>query len=72
MIPIIPTLLTPAMLAICPPMTPAPATSFDWATQRAVASASAGAHNVPYSMNGTTSMNPGGGGGFIIDDYNSD
>ena len=69
MIPIIPTLLTPAMLAICPPMTPAPATSFDWATQRAVAEASAGAHNVPYSMNGTQCYVSGV---WQTDDYNSD
>lgn len=71
MLEIIPTLLTPAMLAISPPNTPAPQHTYDWAAQRTVMSID-GEILDPInagSLRGTQSYVTSS---FTIDDWNSD
>ncbi len=71
MIEIIPTLLTPAMLAFAPPNESAPVHNYDWQTQRTVVSAADGSSDaVPAgTLNGTRSYV---GTTQMIDDWNSD
>jgi hypothetical protein len=72
MIEVIANLLTPAMLAMAPPSTPAIDFSYDWQQQRSevtvngekLDSIAAG------TMRGTNSVQSNGG--FIIDDWNQD
>jgi len=72
MIEIIPTFLTPAMLAISPPAAvPAQVSGYDWQSQRAIVSQVDGSgKQVAYgTLQGSSSY---AGGTYTIDDWRSD
>lgn len=71
MLEVIPTLLTPAMLALNPPNTPAPQHLYDWSSQRTVVSVAGTAidRQNAGTLNGTRSYV---GSSFTIDDWNQD
>lgn len=71
MIEILPTLLTPAMLALSPPQSPAPESRYDWQSQTASLYDSTGK---AADVNNATvrGSNSYVGNNLTIDDWNSD
>jgi len=68
MIGLIPTLLTPAMLAMSPPAMPATHHTYDWQSQRTVMMVS-GKKIAPDKLGMMTATSSAIQGGFFIDDY---
>jgi hypothetical protein len=73
MIGILQAVVTPAILAVAPPSSPAPQAEYDWTTQRTEVVGAQGDNTGPRTMSGTTrGTNCYSGTNSLIDDWMGD